>query len=317
MTVLNWKHHTLIQALMSRGPLKEEELFKIFADVTGKYPQGNKREFNDYLLKINKELSYVQMEMRCCRNQNDGGVCYGLVNTVPDDQSKLGTKYSVPQIALFKGVIEAIVQDVTAQGSISNIDALNIRLENQVQTVTESESQEGPSQMPPALRNFSMSQKEKTLDELVRDNWLCHTPEGTIGLGARSYLDLRSWFHSSGIPSCEVCNEAGVKGKVCQNEGCTARIHHYCLEKKISQSRGEIVCPSCGIQWHHGVAKTEVIEEGEDLNEPSQSRPRTGSKRKKMKANKNMAAETFGCGSSQNSQSGSGRRITRASARSS
>ncbi|KAJ6403158.1 hypothetical protein OIU84_015138 [Salix udensis] len=72
------------------------------------------------------------MEMRCCRNQNDGGVCYGLVNTVPDEQSKLGTKYSVPQIALFKGVIEAIVQDVTAQGSISNIDALNIRLENQV-----------------------------------------------------------------------------------------------------------------------------------------------------------------------------------------
>ncbi|KAJ6403157.1 hypothetical protein OIU84_015138 [Salix udensis] len=71
------------------------------------------------------------MEMRCCRNQNDGGVCYGLVNTVPDEQSKLGTKYSVPQIALFKGVIEAIVQDVTAQGSISNIDALNIRLENQ------------------------------------------------------------------------------------------------------------------------------------------------------------------------------------------
>lgn len=28
--------------------------------------------------------------------------------------------------------IEAIVQDVTAQGSISDIDALNIRLENQV-----------------------------------------------------------------------------------------------------------------------------------------------------------------------------------------
>jgi len=71
---------------------------------------GNKRELNDYLLKINKELSYVQMEMRCCRNQNDGGVCYGLVNTVPDEQSKLGTKYSVPQIALFKGVVSVIVE---------------------------------------------------------------------------------------------------------------------------------------------------------------------------------------------------------------
>jgi hypothetical protein len=71
---------------------------------------GNKRELNDYLLKINKELSYVQMEMRCCRNQNDGGVCYGLVNTVPDEQSKLGTKYSVPQIALFTGVVSVIVE---------------------------------------------------------------------------------------------------------------------------------------------------------------------------------------------------------------
>lgn len=81
----------------------------------------------------------------------------------------------------------------------------------QVQNGTGSEYQEVPSQIPPALRNFSMSQKEKTLDELVRDNWLCHTPDGAIGLGARSYLDLRSWFNSSGIPSCEVCNEAGVK----------------------------------------------------------------------------------------------------------
>ncbi|XP_061977942.1 uncharacterized protein LOC133698863 [Populus nigra] len=315
MSVLNWKHHTLIQALMSRGPLTEDELFNIFADVTGKNPRGNNREFNDYLLKINKELSYVQMEMRCCRNQNDGGVCYGLVNTVPDEQSKLGTKYSVPQIALFKGVIEAIVQDVTAQGSISNIDALNIRLENQVQNGTGSEYQEGPSQIPPALRNFSMSQKEKTLDELVRDNWLCYTPDGAIGLGARSYLDLRSWFNSSGIPSCEVCNEAGVKGKVCQNEGCTARIHHHCLEKKISHSRGEIVCPSCGIQWHRGVAKTEVIEEEGDPNGHIQSQLPAGSKRKRLRAGTNIPAAAFGCVSSQGSQSGSSRRITRASAR--
>ncbi|KAJ6365521.1 hypothetical protein OIU76_030325 [Salix suchowensis] len=293
MSVLNWKHHTLIQALMSRGPLTEDELFNIFADVTEKNPRGNKREFNDYLLKINKELSFVQMEMSS------------------------GTKYSVPQIALFKGVIEAIVQDVTAQGSISNIDALNIRLENQVQNGTGSECQEGPSQIPPALRNFSMSQKEKTLDELVRDNWLCHTPDGAIGLGARSYLDLRSWFNSSGIPSCEVCNEAGVKGKVCENEGCTARIHHYCLEKKISHSRGEIVCPSCGIQWHRGAGKTEVIEEEGDLNGPTQSQPPAGSKRQKLRAKTNIPAAASGCVSSQGSQSGSksNRRITRASAR--
>ena len=56
----------------------------------------SERDFNDFLLKINKELSYVQMELRRCRNQNDGQLFYGLVNNVSDDQSKLGTKYFVP-----------------------------------------------------------------------------------------------------------------------------------------------------------------------------------------------------------------------------
>lgn len=56
-----------------------------------------------------------------------------------------------------------------------------------------------------------MSQKEKTLEELVRDQWLCFTPDGNIGLGLRSFLDLRSWFRGNDIPACEVCNEAGVK----------------------------------------------------------------------------------------------------------
>ena len=66
-------------------------------------------------------------------------------------------------------------------------------------------------QAPAAFKNFSMSQKDKTLDELVRDKWLCRTSEGNIGLGIRSLLDLRSWFRNNDVPSCEVCNEAGVK----------------------------------------------------------------------------------------------------------
>lgn len=74
-----------------------------------------------------------------------------------------------------------------------------------------SQTQDGSLQVPAAIRNFSLSQKEKALDELVKDRWLCRSPEGNIGLGVRSYLDLRSWFHSSDIPSCEVCNEAVVK----------------------------------------------------------------------------------------------------------
>lgn len=81
----------------------------------------------------------------------------------------------------------------------------------QVLTSTGSQSQCDPTQVPPAVKNFSLSQKEKTLDELVRDQWLNRTPDGIIGLGVRSFLDLRSYFRNNDIPSCQVCNEAGVK----------------------------------------------------------------------------------------------------------
>ncbi|KAF8398097.1 hypothetical protein HHK36_017023 [Tetracentron sinense] len=273
MPELSWRHHTLVQSLLSRGPLKEDDFHSIFAGITGKKPGTHPKIFSDYLLKINKELAYVQFELKGCRNQYDGKVYYGVVNNVADEQSKLGTKYSVPQIAFYKGVIEAIVQDVAGHGSISNIHALNIRLENQVQTGTESQSQGGPSHVPPAFKNFSISQKEKTLDDLVRDQWLCSTPDGNIGLGVRSFLDLRSWFRNNYVPSCDICNEAGVKAELCENEGCTVRIHSYCLKKKFSQRRVERVCPGCGTEWKFLPSEAEAVEEEEEEDCRNESQP--------------------------------------------
>lgn len=77
-----------------------------------------------------------------------------------------------------------------------------------IQIPTGSQSQ--PLDVPAALRNFSMSQKEKALEELVRDGWLSNVDD-KIGFGIRSFLDFRSWFHNNDIPSCEGCNEALVK----------------------------------------------------------------------------------------------------------
>lgn len=243
---LTWRHHTLIQSLLSRPPLPESEFYSIFSGVTGKNPSTHRDLFNDFLLKINKELAYVQFELRGCRNQYDGRVYYGVVNNVADEQSKLGTRYSVPQIAFYKAVIEAIVQDISSQGRITNIEALNIRLDNQA--VQGSENSQ--SRIPPALKNFSISQKEKTLDDLIQDQWLCCTSDGKIGLGVRSFLDLRGWFRSNSVPACDVCNEAGVKATTCSNEDCTVRIHDYCLKKKFSQQKAARVCPGCGTEWN-------------------------------------------------------------------
>lgn len=71
-------------------------------------------------------------------------------------------------------------------------------------------SQDG-AKLPTAFKLFNMSQKEKTLQELIKDKWLCQTSSDQIGLGIRSFFDLRGWFRTNEVPSCDVCNEAGVK----------------------------------------------------------------------------------------------------------
>jgi hypothetical protein len=38
MAPLSWKHHTLLQALLSRGPLPEPDFHALFTAVSGKNP---------------------------------------------------------------------------------------------------------------------------------------------------------------------------------------------------------------------------------------------------------------------------------------
>ncbi|KAL6499582.1 hypothetical protein OROGR_027492 [Orobanche gracilis] len=317
MAPLSWRHHTLIQALLSRGPLREDDFRSIFSQVTKKSPGSQRHLFNEYLRMINAQLGYAQLELRACRNQYDGSVYYGVVNNISDDQSKLGTNYTVPQIAFYKGIVEAIVQDAEASGCISNTDALNIRLETQTHGVADSESQEGQSQIPPAFKNFSMSQKEKTLEKLQKDKWLSSTPDGKVGIGERSFLDLRTWFRTNDVPICEVCNEAAVKAQLCQNDACNARLHQYCLEKKFSQQRVEKVCPTCGTQWPGFTIKAEAVEISDGPNVHSQNtQPRgcTGKRRRGMK--REYHADVAGSDSCVTSTVISDRkRVTRSSAR--
>ncbi|TKV91138.1 hypothetical protein SEVIR_9G074900v4 [Setaria viridis] len=283
MAPLSWRHHTLLQALLTRGPLSERDFHAVFAAVSGRNPATHQQLFNDTLLKINKDLTYLQFELRACMNQYDGIVYYGVVNNIADEESKLGTKYSVPQIAFYKGLLEAIVQEAGNDGSITSIDALNVRLDNQVIIVDG--SQESQSRLPTSIKNFSLSQKEKTLDELIRDRWLSYTSTGKIGLGTRSFLDLRSWFRGNDIPSCMVCNEACIKASSCPNEECNVRIHEYCLRKKFSQRKASRACPGCGTEW----PRQDGEADGDDVNEPEEDQAPSANhssrkRRKRVKA---------------------------------
>ncbi|XP_062204660.1 uncharacterized protein LOC133906702 isoform X2 [Phragmites australis] len=286
MAPLSWRHYTLLQALLSRGPLSETDFHAVFAAISGKNPATHQQLFNDTLLKINKELAYLQFELRACINQYDGTVYYGVVNNIVDEESKLGTKYSVPQIAFYKGLLEAVVQEAGNDGSITSIDALNVRLENQVVIVDG--SQDSQSHLPTSIKNFTLSQKEKTLNELIRDHWLSYTSTGKIGLGIRSFLDLRSWFRGNDIPSCVVCNEACIKASSCPNEGCNVRIHGYCLKKKFSQRKASRACPSCGTEWPRLEGE---VDGDDDVNDEPGEDQAPSANRSSRKRRKGVKAE--------------------------
>ncbi|CAD6255003.1 unnamed protein product [Miscanthus lutarioriparius] len=281
MAPLSWRHHTLLQALLTRGPLSDRDFRAVFAAISGKNPATHQQLFNDTLLKLNKELAYLQFELRACMNQYDGMVYYGVVNNIADEESKLGTKYSVPQVAYYKGLLEAVVQEAGNDGTITSIDALNVCLDNQV-IILDGGSQNSQSRLPSCITDFKLSQKERTIDELVRDRWLSYTSTGKIGLGIRSFLDLRSWFRGNDIPLCVVCNEACIKASSCPNEGCSIRIHEYCLKKKFSQRKASRACPGCGTEWPRQEGEVDGYD---DANEPGEdgaaSANRSSRKRRK------------------------------------
>ncbi|AQK58269.1 embryo defective 1379, partial [Zea mays] len=150
MAPLSRKHQVLIQALLARGPLFERDFHAIFDGAFGKNTANDQQLFNDTLWNINKELAFVSFELQAFINQYDGMVYYG--------------------------VLEAIIREAGNDGSITSIDALNVQLENQVTTVDG--SQDNQSHLP--IKNLSLSEKEKALDELIRDCWLSYTSTGKI-----------------------------------------------------------------------------------------------------------------------------------------
>lgn len=124
------------------------------------------------------------------------------------------------------------------------------------QVVIADSTQDTQSRLPSSITNFLFSQKEKTLNELVQDRWLAYTSEGKIGLGIRSFLDLRSWFRSNDIPSCEVCNEAGIKVLICNYLEIASPLFllltlHHVVYKRFCRISINVVCSDTRIICIH------------------------------------------------------------------
>ncbi|MCO5594674.1 hypothetical protein L7F22_048707 [Adiantum nelumboides] len=282
---LDQRHHTFIQALMSRGPLSENHASNMLRELGGGENGG---ELSQFISTINKEMGFLQLEVRAGRNQYDGKLYYGLVNKLGNEQSKLGTRYSHAQIAFFKAVLEAIVSESSMKGEISGIEALNLRLEMQNE-----QQPPGETATQVAAMTLTLAQKEKTLEDLAHDRWLSLTTNGMVALGIRSFLELWNIFKNYEVPICDVCNEAGIKAQACQNGDCSARMHDYCLKIRFHRPQIPRVCPKCGTGWDLGsddVSQRDTkIRQNSDVSQdhlpfmtPVLKRPRSSSRRPQL-----------------------------------
>ena len=70
--------------------------------------RGKAVKFFEFVSAMNKELDFVNMEVRGSANQYDGTVFYGLVNKLASEESKLGTVFTHAQLAFFKAVVSSL-----------------------------------------------------------------------------------------------------------------------------------------------------------------------------------------------------------------
>lgn len=57
---------------------------------------------------MNRELDYLSMEVRGSTDQYSGKLYYGLVNKLANEEAKLGTRLTHPQLAFFKAIVSCL-----------------------------------------------------------------------------------------------------------------------------------------------------------------------------------------------------------------
>ncbi|BBN11961.1 non-structural maintenance of chromosomes element 1 [Marchantia polymorpha subsp. ruderalis] len=192
-STLNAKHHTFLQAIMNRGPLWEDTVLQIYKSLQN---VDSLDGFYLFLGEINKELEFVEMELKKVTNQNDGKEYFGMINKYASPQAKLGSRLSSAQIAFFKAVMEAIVLEPSGEGYILSATALNLKPAEAHQV----EASGAASSQTTAIIKMTMSAKEEALDLLAE---LCQNHECQVRM--HSYC-LNKKFRGRQARVCSRCH---------------------------------------------------------------------------------------------------------------
>ncbi|KAK3709831.1 hypothetical protein LTR37_010659 [Vermiconidia calcicola] len=267
-------HRAFLQALLSRQTITYEDAKPLLAAIqTAATPNRptlpediSHQDFDNYVHTLNSSISPFDFEIRSTLHQTTKERVYALVNTTSDALTQMATVHSADEIAFVKRVLDAMFDTHNTQRAevmaVTSMQALKLAKPpndgNRRESGTQAHAQAG----------LTMSQAEKTLENMVREGWFELSTRGFYTLSPRGLMELRGWLidtyndqppdegdddeydePTEKIKLCRACKEIVTMGQRCPNMECLARLHNHCVRNMFRAQGGSEKCPVCKTDW--------------------------------------------------------------------
>jgi non-structural maintenance of chromosomes element 1 len=219
--VADTRRHCFIQALLARGYMELDEALALYRYVCGDHARyarivltftvlsyreivenfdATMRDFTAFWGAASRSLMILDLEIRTAKYDYDGKQYLAVVNNAQTDVTKLATRLSPEQIALFRVALDEILKtDDAATRGVDFMTAINYACTSSQEILTQGEKQ--GTQMTQlekqtlTVARMNSKEREQTLLELVKDGWLGQIgAEARLVLGPRSFCELRAFI---------------------------------------------------------------------------------------------------------------------------
>lgn len=158
------------------------------------------RDFTAFWGAASRSLMILDLEIRTAKYDYDGKQYLAVVNNAQTDVTKLATRLSPEQIALFRVALDEILKtDDAATRGVDFMTAINYACTSSQEILTQAETQ--GTQMTQlekqtlTVARMNSKEREQTLLELVKEGWLGQIgAEARLVLGPRSFCELRTFI---------------------------------------------------------------------------------------------------------------------------
>jgi len=198
-TKQDYTRFVFLQAIMQRGVMKESEAKQMYCELTESTSDAG---YEDFVADINEPLMLLHLKLKRTIFILDSEWYIGFINELPDENSKIGSSFEIPQRAYFQSLLEHIATaDNSSDGKpfVRSTDAINVSMSQA--TMTQLSQLESSSQTAASL-HLTLAKKQDTLKQLVDEGWLAKTPDqaGAYSIGVRSFLELSSYLANLDLP---------------------------------------------------------------------------------------------------------------------